>query len=197
MIFPDGTVLPGWKDAGLPLHPNHTYTGSQADFAVSQLLAYESIELVTISLGGNDLLRVQYECAQQTVLSFAACVQGALPAVLLAYGNNLATILTRIRQEANYSGTIVLVKYFATSTDPLVNLAVSALNNTMAEVGAMFGATIADGYTAFQTASLPYGGDPCEAGLLARLDATTCDVHPSLLGQQVLATSVVAAIYGR
>jgi len=71
------------------------------------------------------------------------------------------------------------------------------LNQVMAQVGAQFGAKMADGYLAFQIASTPYGGDPCRAGLLARLSPTTCDVHPSRLGQSVLAASVLAAIYGR
>lgn len=191
-------TLPGWKAAGLPLH--NSYSGTQADFAVAQLLANKRIDLVTISLGGNDLLFVQYRCGGPADPNFVPCVQAALndpTGPLFTYATNLGTILTRIRQEAKYKGAIVLVKYFATGTDPLVKLAVGTLNQVMAQVGAQFGAKMADGYVAFQIASTPYGGDPCRAGLLARLSPTTCDVHPSRLGQGVLAASVLAAIYGR
>jgi hypothetical protein len=34
----------------------------------------------------------------------------------------------------------------------------------------------------------------CKAGLLIHLDANTCDIHPSLKGQEVLAATVLAAI---
>lgn len=191
-------LLPGWKAANLPLH--NSYSGTQADYAVSQLLANKSIDLVTISLGGNDLLFVQYTCGGPANPNFVTCVQGALSdptGALFAYGNNLGTILTKIRKEAQYTGTIVLVKYFATSTDPLVKQAIGALNHVMAQVGSQFGAKVADAYTAFQIASIPHGGDPCKAGLLVRLSPTTCDVHPTRLGQNVLATTVLIAIFSR
>jgi lysophospholipase L1-like esterase len=159
----------------------------------------KDIDLVTISLGGNDLLHLQYACGGPANPAFVSCVQGALlnPAgPLFEYAKNLTIILTRIREEARYSGKIVLIQYFATSTDPLVKQAIGALNQVMAEVGAQFGAKIANGYNAFQAASLPFGGDPCQAGLLARLSSTTCDVHPSLAGQSVLASAVWAAMHG-
>src|ERR1019366_7131281 len=189
--------LRGWK-ADLPLH--NSYTGTQADYAVSRLLANKSIDLVTISLGGDDLLFVQYTCGGPADLNFVTCVQGALSdpkGALFKYGNNLGTILAKIRYQAQYTGTIVLVKYFATSTDPLVKQAIGALNRVMAQVGSKFGAKVADAYTAFQIASIPYGGDPCKAGLLVRLSPTTCDVHPTRLGQNVLATTVLIAIFSR
>ena len=189
---------PGWKNAGLPMH--NSYPGTQADYAVSQLLGNKSIDLVTISIGGDDLLFVQYTCGGPANPNFVTCVQGALSdptGALFAYGNNLGTILTKIRKEAQYTGTIVLVKYFATSTDPLVKQAIGALNKVMAQVGSQFGAKLADAYTAFQIASIPYGGDPCKAGLLVRLSPTTCDVHPTPLGQNVLATTVLIAIFSR
>ena len=188
----------GWK-ANYPLHV--AYSVSQADFAVSQLKSSKSIDLVTLGIGGNDLLRVQQDCLSAT--SFAACVAAALvgtqtkPGALTAYAANLTEILRRIRIDAHYNGTLVLVKYFATSTDPVVIGAIAALNQVMTLVGSQFGAKMADGFTAFQIASLPYGYDPCKAGLLIRLSPTTCDVHPTRLGQTVLASTVVIAIFGK
>jgi lysophospholipase L1-like esterase len=188
----------GWK-ANLPLHV--AYSGSQADFAVSQLKNSKSIDLVTLSIGGNDLLRVQQDCLSDP--NFAGCVVTALGtqtapgAALAAYGANLTEILRRLRKDAHYNGTLVLVTYVATSTDPVVIGAIAALNQVMTQVGSQFGAKMADGFTAFQIASLPYGHDPCEAGLLVRLSPTTCDVHPTRLGQTVLASTVLIAIFSR
>lgn len=190
--------VPGWKAANFPLH--YSYTGTQADTAVSLLSGNKSIDLVTISIGGDDLLFVQYTCGCPANPNFVTCVQGALSGptgALAAYGQNLGTILTRIRTEAKYTGTVVLVNYFATSTDPLVKQAIGALNQVMAQVGSQFGAKVADAYTAFQIASIPYGGDPCKAGLLVRLSPTTCDVHPTPLGQNVLATTVLIAVFSK
>jgi lysophospholipase L1-like esterase len=186
--------------AGLPLH--NSYSGTQAEAAVSKLLANKSIDLVTISIGGDDLLFVQYTCGGPVNPNFVTCVQGALDpknpnSALSKYAANLATILGMIRKDAKYTGTIVLVKYFATSTDPLVKQAIGALNQVMAQVGSQFGAKVADAYTAFQIASIPYGGDPCKAGLLVRLSPTACDVHPTRLGQGVIATTVLIAIFSR
>jgi hypothetical protein len=45
-------------------------------------------------------------------------------------------------------------------------------------------------------ASAPFGGDSCAAGLLVKLPDGTCDTHPSLAGQELLASTVlqVAAV---
>jgi len=38
------------------------------------------------------------------------------------------------------------------------------------------------------------GGDTCAAGLRIKLPSGGCDLHPTALGQQVLATAVEAAV---
>jgi lysophospholipase L1-like esterase len=176
------------------LHTN--YPGTQLAFAVSQLASNKHIDLVTLGIGGNDLLMVQEQCAVNPN-TFVACVQALLgtpqaPGVVIqSYAANLVAILTTIR--ANYSGTLVLVNNYAISADPLFVEAVSFLDGVMAQVGAKFGVKFADGFTAFQIASALTNGDPCAAGLLIRLSATVCDVHPSPLGRDLLASTVVVA----
>jgi hypothetical protein len=78
------------------------------------------------------------------------------------------------------------------------------LNQVMTQVGANFGVKVADAFTAFQIASAlfpspapPHAGDPCAAGLLIRLNSTTCDVHPSPLGRDLIASTVVLAAFDR
>jgi len=184
-----GRVLPPFKTT-IGLHV--PYTTSQIQFAVSYLNNNKKIELVTLGIGGNDLLLAQIQCA--TAPDFATCVQTQLTNVVLpAYAQNLAQILAAIRIQGQYSGKLMLVKYFSPSADPVTILAVAALNNVMTQVGQQFGAVFADGFTAFRLASLFFQGDPCKAGLLIRLSQTTCDIHPSRYGQGVLAVTVVAA----
>jgi lysophospholipase L1-like esterase len=194
-----GSFLVGGADIGCEpfkaafgLHTN--YTGTQASFALSQLSTNKHIDLVTLSIGGNDLLIVEQLCS--TAPSFPACVAAALPGALQNYGMNLAQILTGIRLQGNYGGTLVLVKYYPVNTDPLFTGAIVALNQVMVQVGTQFGAKFADGFTAFQLASALFQGDPCKAGLLVRLSATTCDVHPSHTGQELLAATVLLAEVG-
>lgn len=168
------------------------YTGSQAAFAVSHLLANRNTKLVTLSIGGNDLLLLQLRCS--TEANPMACIQTRLTTeVLPAYAANLAQILAAIRIQGRYSGNLILLNYFSPVADPASTLAVAAMNAVMAQVGAQFGAKIADGFKAFQLASLFFQGDPCKAGLLIRLSPTVCDVHPSLYGQRVLAATTLLA----
>ena len=183
----------GFK-ALIGLHTN--YTGSQASFTVSELATNKHVNLVTLSIGGNDLLLLQQKCANPNVQLFDLCVQNDLPGVLTAYAGNLGAILGEIR--ANYQGTLIVMKSYAPSVDPLFIAAIEALNTVMVEVGAHFGVKFADGFTAFQIASAPFGGDPCRAGLLIRLSPPmtsplVCDVHPSPLGRDVLAATVLIA----
>jgi lysophospholipase L1-like esterase len=170
------------------LHTN--YSGTQLAFAISHLSTNKHINLVTLGIGGNDLLLVEAQCAANPS-TFAACVQATLPGVLQSYAGNLAAILTAIR--ANYRGTLVLVNNYSSSADPLFIQAVAALDSVTKQVGTNFGAKFADAFTAFQIASALHNGDPCASGLLIHLSATTCDVHPSPLGRDLLAATVLFA----
>ena len=186
------------KNVGL--HTNYSdYTESQKDFATSELASNKHINLVTLSIGGNDLLLLQQRCASTatTADAFAYCVTTDLKSptgTLAIYEGHLATILGEIR--ANYQGTLILMTSYAPSADPLFVQAIAALNQVMVAVGTHFGVKFADGFTAFQIASAPFQGDPCKAGLLIRLSPPltsplTCDVHPSPIGRDVLAFTVL------
>ena len=172
------------------LKANYPYTTSQMEFTMSQLASNKHIDLVTLDLGANDLALLEIQCSAPGVPSFAACVETKLPGVLVAYGQNLYAILQGIRSQ--YDGTLVLVTMYSPSPDPMFTGAVFELNQVLTAVGSAFGARVADGFTAFQIASAPYGGDPCAAGLLIKVPPPgTCDVHPTLLGQDILAGTVV------
>lgn len=175
------------------LYGLHTsYTGSQMSFAEQQLATNKHINLVTLTLGGNDLILLQDACSKTT--TYQLCVEQGLPGVLYAYGNNLRQILTRLRK--NYQGTLIVVNSYAPSADPLVVEAIAALNLTMATAAQGLGVKFADDFTAFQLASALAQHDPCKAGLVLRLsppftNPPVCDVHPSPLGRDILALTVV------
>jgi hypothetical protein len=125
------------------------------------------------------------------------CVSNALPSALNTYATNLAKILIVIR--AQYQGTLILMTYY--SPNPALNTVTEALNGVMTQVAGQLSAgpgiapiTIADGFAAFQSASV----DACQAGLLIPLppspyDLSPCDIHPSALGRNLLATLVELA----
>jgi lysophospholipase L1-like esterase len=167
------------------LHTN--YPGTQLSFAVSELSSNKHIDLVTLGIGSNDVLLLIQRCQNDT-----GCVMAGLKGVLDTYGANLTQILTAIRKQAGYSGKLVLVGFYSPNAS-LIPLAV-ALNSVTLAIGPKFGAFYADGFTAFQIAATPFGGDVCKAGLLIRLDATTCDIHPSPLGRDILAVTVLFTI---
>jgi lysophospholipase L1-like esterase len=169
-----------------------TYPDTQLNFAVSELSTNKHINLVTLGIGSNDVLLLIGNCSKDP--NPTGCVNAGIPDVLQTFEHNLGKILTAIRTEARYEGTLVLVEYYSPSAD--LNAIAQALNAMMVVVGMQFGALFADGFTAFELAASPYGGDVCKAGLLIRLSPTTCDIHPSPSGRDLLAATVLASITG-
>lgn len=164
------------------------YTGSQLAYATLYLQSNPVTKLITINIGGNDLALLQISCGGDPT-----CISTQVMGTLAQTGTNLAQILQAIR--GNYSGPLVLLTYYCFNyTDPLQFGAFSAINSVITSAGQAYGAKIADGFGAFQTASAPYNGDACAAGLLLKAADGTCGTHPSLQGHQLLANAILAAI---
>jgi lysophospholipase L1-like esterase len=168
----------------------HTcYKGAQMDFAELQLKTNKNINLVTLSIGANDVLLALGQC---TTTDPSACVGAALQ----SYAGNLTQILSRIR--AHYQGTLIMTKYYS-PTLALDGIA-EAVNGVMTQVATQLAmgprfapVRFGDGFAAFQA----FGdGAACAAGLLIPLPTSpvTCDQHPSPLGQTVLAVTVEMAM---
>jgi lysophospholipase L1-like esterase len=173
----------------LPLHV--AYSGTQVDFATAYLRAHRDTRLVTLTLGANDLFRWQKDCAIS--LTFGTCPLG-FNGVLAKLGNNLNTIFAAVRA-TGYNGLIVAVTYYSLNySDPVLTGGALALNAQMEAAATAHGAFIADGFAAWSPTAATAGGDSCAAGLLIRTSATTCDVHPSALGRDLLAQAVVDAV---
>lgn len=172
-----------------PLHVS--YKTSQIDFALAYLRANPRTRLVTLTLGANDAFRFQKDCAAGPTVG--TCPLG-LAGVFSVMRANLNTILGAIRG-TGYSGLIVAVTYYSLSySDPASVGGTLALNAQMIAAAHANGALVASGFNAFAPVAATAGGDSCAAGLLIRLSSTTCDVHPTPLGRDLLAAAVINTI---
>lgn len=174
-----------------PLHER--YSSTQLNFALAYLGAHKrTTRLVTLSLGANDGFLLIAACNNDP-----ACVQRNLPATLAGVYANLNTILSNLRA-TGFKGVLMVVNYYSTDYSDAGGTALTvALNQTLAAAARANGAVVADAFTAFQRAAAVAGGKTCFAGLLNGNPANqaTCDVHPSITGQRLLARTVEAT-YG-
>ena len=179
----------GFRSA-FPLHV--IYSGTQLAFATSYLTTHKRTRLVTLMLGANDFFLLQKGCANNLV-----CIEAGLPATLGFIETHLAGIFGALRA-TGYTGLMIGVTYYALNySDPVSVLVSQALAGVMVAAASAYHVEIASGFNAFAAASANFGGNTCAAGL--RLPAfgpslDPCDVHPSALGHQVLATAVINAI---
>jgi len=175
-----------------PLPRHVAYTGSQLAFAVNFLRTHRDVKLVTLQIGGNDLLRLEAACGGN-----AGCVISGLPAVEAQLAANLSTIYQALRDQAHYRHTIVEVSYFAFNyNDPNTVAIVTSLDSVEAAVAARYHARVANVLGAFAAASAPTGV-PCFAGLQVVLNPgppPTCDIHPSLAGHRVYTKAILAVV---
>jgi hypothetical protein len=70
------------------------------------------------------------------------------------------------------------------------------LNTPMIGAASANGVLIASGLEAWRATATapPANGDSCVPGLLIRVSATACDVHPTPLGRDLLADAVIQTI---
>jgi len=175
--------------AAFPLHV--TYSTAQLAFATSYLMTHQRTRLVTLTLGANDLFRFQKDCDVGPTFGTCALGFGGVLGVMRA---NLNAILAALRA-SGYTGLIVAVTYYALNySDPTGVGVALALNAQMQAAAAAHGALIASGFDAWAPVAAAAGGDSCAAGLLIRLSSTTCDVHPTPLGRDLLARAVVNTV---
>lgn len=177
-----------FRTLGARLHVPHDST--QLAFALEFLKSHPDMRLVTIGLGGDDVLLLEAACAGDPL-----CIESGLPGVLADVTANMGTILSDLRA-TGFTGTIIVVNYYSVDyTDAAETAITSALNEALAAAAAQAGATVADVFTAFQAATVTAGGKTCIAGLLNASPSNqfTCDVHPSQSGQMLIGKVVAKA----
>ena len=173
-----------------PLHVR--YTSTQLHFALAFLAGHPQTRLVSILLGGDDLLLLEQACKRDP-----SCIAKGLPLLLATVSANMRTILSDIRG-TGYKGVIVVVNYYSTNyADAAETELIKLLNEALAGAAATQGAVMADVFSSFQAAASTAfaGGNTCRTGLLNALPQNqfACDVHPSQSGQGLVARTVEGA----
>jgi lysophospholipase L1-like esterase len=179
-----------------PLHAD--YSSTQLEFADKYLRSHHGVRLVTVTLGGNDLLLLLQACG-----SDVTCIQQGAAGMVNTVATNMATTLADLRA-TGYRGPIIVTNYESGDYSNVgLTALVSALNQAIAYPAAAYGAVVADVFTAFQKAvdANPFAaGNTCYAGLLnPGVDVSnplSCDVHPTQVGHRLIARTV-AKVYGR
>jgi lysophospholipase L1-like esterase len=187
----DNQVFVSFNNQETQLNYFVPYNGApdQLAYAVTFLKANPGTKLVTIDIGLNDIGLVQINCANTP----QDC-QSELSTALATVGQNLAAIFSGLRA-TGYQGPIVAVDAFSFNySDAVESGAISAFNTVTEQAASPFGVTVADLYPLFEHLAAPFGGDTCAAGVLVKLSNGTCDTHPNLLGQAIIASAVIQVL---
>jgi len=156
-------------------------------------------KLVTITLGGNDLLLIKHHCKLPGLLA-SACQLGRLPFAVHAYGDHVQSILEDI-DATGYKGTVVFMTTYAPDySDHVATIALKSFNDELKEHAGKAQANaknitikIADAYASFEQAANAKGGKTCETGLLIPNGDGTCDIHPTAAGHALIAKTILDA----
>lgn len=178
--------------AAFPLHVS--YPGeSQLQFAESFIKDHRlTTQLVSIMTGGNDGLLVVQKCG---TLSNSSCIDPLVDSTVSTLQANLTKIVQAVRG-AGFNETIVMVNYYAFNYQNTAEThLVQALNSAISNVATANHLPLADIYTAFQRAAARTSGNTCATGLIAPGSSAfgSCDLHPSLDGQHLIAEAVAQA----
>ncbi len=176
------------------------YTVTQAAKADEFLLA-DDVDVITLSLGGNDLLLTLADCTTENPEDANAallCAITRIPQVLDAGAENLAAIFAHF-EEVGFRGKLIYVNIYSTvAPDAPATAAVKAWNTRMTPVVEQAGGVVADAFSAFASDAEAADGDPCARGLLipnpVNGEEPACDAHPSEQGARLLAATVNAAL---
>jgi lysophospholipase L1-like esterase len=175
-----------------PLHVKYadkTAKNGQLATGLKYLKTHKNVRLVSLLIGANDAF-----LCQETTKDGCGSELGT---VLTRIGKNVTTILKRVRNNAHYTGQIVIVQYYSTDYASAIGDAESqALNKAVQNAAAPFHVKVAKSYALFKKAAAQAHGNTCTAQLLTQLKTTpaSCGVHPSVSGQALLAQAVEQAI---
>ena len=179
----------GYRGA-YPLHVNYGNKETQLEYALSRLEDPEDVpDVITLNLAGNDIFLLQAACGGDPV-----CFQLGFEDMVTTLTGNIYAILGNLRG-AGYTGEIVFLTLYTTATyatNPGAVFAVQAINDAAASILPLFGARLADGFSALGAGVV----SPCEQGWLIPSPAPGggCDVHPSTAGHELLADAILNAL---
>jgi hypothetical protein len=160
----------------------HTdYPGTQLAAALTAVRSATPPSLISVQGGGNEVVI----CELSGVPDPQRCMNDYMPRVAAS----LRRVVSQLRR-AGYRGGIVLVSYYLI---PGLEAPLRRLNETIARSARAEDVPFADGSALFNAYARRHGGDICTAGLLIALPDASCDLHPTRIGQELLADSVLAA----
>ncbi len=171
---------------------------------LDELLMNNDVKLITISLGGNDFLLGLDACTalhEGDQSAIYVCAAKRIPEVIRQAVANMDRIFQHIRQ-LGYEGELVFVNQYPTDAANVVTTgALRQYNDAMLAVARDHDVKIADVFASFVTATEPFDGDACAAGLLipnpkqpVPEGEALCDHHPSVAGRELIANAVRAAL---
>lgn len=173
-------------------HLHTDYPRAQLAAAQAYLPAHPDTELVSITIGHNDLVLMENACQMQL-----SCELAALPQLRQRLANNLRTIFGALRG-TGYDGRIVAVTYYASDYENAVDVQlIRAIDGTLASVTKEFDGRVANGFRSFQKAARSSDGNSCKAGLLIVLSSSplTCDFHADKTGRELLAATMDRSVH--
>lgn len=176
-------------DAPMHDHLKVNYDVSQLDFALDFLNKNPDTKLITLTLGGNDILLVEDECNLQAVPFL--CKASKLASTAITIGKNLGSIIDSIHK-TGYKGQIIfLTQYARNFKDPIQTLALGTIQTEVRLIAHLKKFDVASGYDAFNKAAAAFDGDTCKAGLIILKEDGTCNQHPSAKGREILGQAVL------
>jgi lysophospholipase L1-like esterase len=156
-------------------------------------------KMVTITIGGNDLLLMRAHCQDKPVPR--VCEAALLPSCTAKYHKNLALIFDRVAQ-TGYAGPFVILNTYSTDYSKFTNTVALRLYN-----GEFLDAVkdarsrhpkldivVVDAHSVFKGVADLYGGKICDSGLLIPLPSGECDEHPTPEGHALLASALIDAV---
>lgn len=195
VFVPDPKKASG--SAQLTFFVNYNGALSQMEYATDFLTSHPTTKLVTIDIGLNDVALFGASCATDPN------PQQCLGPVLIAMAENLGTILGTLRNSTPYRGPIVVLDAFSPNyANATYTGAIAAYNSAVQAVVAQAGPGVIfdDLFNVFGGIAARFDGEACRAGVLVTsrvaLPWGNCDTHPTVLGQAIIASTVVQSLAG-
>jgi hypothetical protein len=155
------------------------YRGTQLEAALDAVRSNAPPALISIQGGGNEIsICIEPQNPRR-------CLDDALPKVAASLRQAVAQL-----RAAGYRGRVVLVGYHLV---PGLEAPLRRMNDVIGRAARQANVAFADAARPFDRYARQRGGDLCTSGLLIKLPDGTCDLHPSLTGQELYAQVVLDA----
>ena len=176
------------------------YSGSQIDAAEELIRKNPQMQLITLTLIGNDYFLLLQRCMiahEDNPDGLDKCLVDGASATINKAAKNLKISVRRLKQ-AGFKGKILVSNLYTINLRETPRLLIIAAGNmAIAAAVTSEGAKMVDFFSRFTREQWKVGGDGCKTGFLIPNPLSpvpegdlVCDVHPSQLGSRALAYAV-------